>query len=660
VNARRALTAYLSLVAMVMVTALAVLTTPVAAQADPAADATAGKLLLMLDASGSMKAKDPSGLTKIAAAKKALTSVVGALPTDAQVGLRVYGATQPGVAPGVKPGQAACTDTQLVAPITTLDKPALTKAINGFAAKGETPISYSLTQALKDLGPTGKRNIVLVSDGEESCVPDPCPVIKKLIGNGIDLQIDTVGFGVNAKARKQLQCLASTGKGTYYDAKNADQLTASLNKVSQRATRPFAFTGTPIKGVDVAEDAQVPPGAPELSPGQFTDALTSGQERWRGYTIKRTLPQSTLHLAFATKPTTWQIGSDTIEPLESLYLRVIAGDGTTCVDTFTNRGDGVGVRPVAAVTARLLGQSYGDRTLSEACTGTGPFSVLVRREGAMATTPTEITVIEEPRVTNLTSLPAPMEKYPKEADLPKGPEQIITGGLAFSDAPEIGNGTWVDTIVPGETLVYRVKVEQGQTVRFTVHGPTGGFRFPDDDHLGRGVLWIGGNPFSPDRQTVGNHVFSTGSFSSALGSDAVSSSSAVVRYTNRYIQEPAPDNIRSSSMGGWYYYALGVGTKGLGQDLAGVPIKVAFSVKVEGEPTEVRYDGADAPVTTTAAPTPTDTAPADSSAGAAKGTGQGTTPWLWVGVAALVALGGAGAVMAARRRGVGPDRGGHV
>jgi hypothetical protein len=113
-------------------------------------------------------------------------------------------------------------------------------------------------------------------------------------------------------------------------------------------------------------------------------------------------------------------------------------------------------------------------------------------------------------------------------------------------------------------------------------------------------------------------------------------------------------------MGGWYYYALGVGTKGLGQDLAGVPIKVAFSVKVEGEPTEVRYDGADAPVTTTAAPTPTDTAPADSSAGAAKGTGQGTTPWLWVGVAALVALGGAGAVMAARRRGVGPDRGGHV
>ena len=60
-NARRALTAYLSLVAMVMVTALAVLTTPVAAQADPAADATAGKLLLMLDASGSMKAKDPSG-----------------------------------------------------------------------------------------------------------------------------------------------------------------------------------------------------------------------------------------------------------------------------------------------------------------------------------------------------------------------------------------------------------------------------------------------------------------------------------------------------------------------------------------------------------------------------------------------------------------------
>ena len=66
------------------------------AAATAADEPVPGRLLLLLDASGSMKAKDPSGLTKIEAAKKALTGVVGALPDTAQVGLRVYGATVDG------------------------------------------------------------------------------------------------------------------------------------------------------------------------------------------------------------------------------------------------------------------------------------------------------------------------------------------------------------------------------------------------------------------------------------------------------------------------------------------------------------------------------------------------------------------------------------
>src|SRR5215467_12307867 len=56
-------------------------------------DPSKGKLLLVLDSSGSMKGADASGATKIAAAKKALRSVIDHLPDRAQVGLRVYGAT---------------------------------------------------------------------------------------------------------------------------------------------------------------------------------------------------------------------------------------------------------------------------------------------------------------------------------------------------------------------------------------------------------------------------------------------------------------------------------------------------------------------------------------------------------------------------------------
>ncbi|NNM46447.1 vWA domain-containing protein [Knoellia koreensis] len=349
----------------------ALLASPVAAQADPTADETPGKLLLMLDASGSMKAKDPSGLTKIAAAKKALTSVVGALPADAQVGLRVYGATQPGVAPGVKPPAKACTDTQLVAPIKTLDKPGLTKAINGFAAKGETPIAYSLTQAMKDLGSTGKRNIVLVSDGEESCVPDPCPVIKKLVGTGIDLQIDTVGFGVNAKARQQLQCIATAGKGTYYDADNSDQLAASLTKLSQRAIRQFTVSGTPVKAAVRPEDA------PQLTPGQYTDTFTTG-EAARYYRITRAAGSTTM-FSVTARPGPNPDDYNT----ERLAVSLGLPDGTECASESGLRFGGRG-SVVTAVRAR--GPKKADDT--EPChTATELIAKVTREKGAPGAVP---------------------------------------------------------------------------------------------------------------------------------------------------------------------------------------------------------------------------------------------------------------------------------
>ena len=115
--------------------------TPLPAHADPSTDA---KILLMLDASGSMKEKDPSGLTKLAAAKKALTSAVDNLPANTQVGLRVYGA-KINVS---KPTTASCHDTQLVHPIGPIDKAGLKQSISSFGATGDTPIDDTDPAAL--------------------------------------------------------------------------------------------------------------------------------------------------------------------------------------------------------------------------------------------------------------------------------------------------------------------------------------------------------------------------------------------------------------------------------------------------------------------------------------------------------------------------------
>jgi Ca-activated chloride channel family protein len=636
----------------------ALLASPPAAQADPAADATAGKLLLMLDASGSMKAKDPSGLTKIAAAKKALTSVVGALPTDAQVGLRVYGATQPGVAPGVKPGQAACTDTQLVAPITTLDKPALTKAINGFAAKGETPISYSLTQALKDLGPTGKRNIVLVSDGEESCVPDPCPVIKKLIGNGIDLQIDTVGFGVNAKARKQLQCLADTGNGTYYDARDAGALTTSLTKLSQRALRPFTVSGTPVKATTTAADA------PELTAGLYRDTYASDREP-RYYRIKRTIPGSTLHVGLSSRPPMADIAIDS----EAFLIQALKKENLGCdLNATVHRGSTTKGADVASGALVIPGQPTGD-TQKDCVEGDTVLVSVTRRAYAdkAADATVQLLVMEEPPVTDAAKLPAPAPQV-ATPEIPSGTAKPVTGGGGFDDAVEITQGTYTDVNMPGEQLFYRVRAGYGQQVHAMVDWPATGSSYPpvEPDNSRAFALYFRSGLFAPDRTEVGPVPGSEGGqsqFVMKVEPKTTRVDSPTITYRNREVAET--DTARpaqGTSLAGWYYVTAQLDADERARDLRYTPMPIRIRVTVTGEPAGApQYaEGAPAVVTGTSSPSDTATASATGSQGkdanataTAQETGSegGVPVWVWI-VGGVVVLAAAGAIaLGAMRRG---------
>ena len=216
------------------------------------ADVPDGRLLMVLDSSGSMNEPAGDDRSKIDAAKTALTSVADSLPADAQVGMRVYGAT---VFSADDPG--ACEDSQLVVPIGTGNAAALKAEIAKYKPFGETPMAYALEQAAKDLGGEGRRSILLVSDGEETCAPDPCKVAQQIADRGIDLRIDVVGFQVSGQAREQLECIAAKGRGGYYDAADTEQLTQSLHEAKAQALNPFEVTGTPVEGTP--DSAAAPP-----------------------------------------------------------------------------------------------------------------------------------------------------------------------------------------------------------------------------------------------------------------------------------------------------------------------------------------------------------------------------------------------------------------
>ncbi|HLL55718.1 MAG TPA: VWA domain-containing protein [Myxococcaceae bacterium] len=244
----------------------------------PSSEKEAPALLLILDASGSMKADDGSGRVKIAASKEALNQMVDALPDGAPVGLRVYGHR---VSNAAKDKAEGCLDTELIVPVQALDRRAMKSAIARVQARGWTPVGSSLRAAEKDLPASGARTVVLVSDGIDSCAPpDPCDVARELARRGTDLKVHTIGFQIDGQARAQLQCIAEATGGTYQDAPDAAALSSQLKQLSTRAMRAFAAEGKPVSGGSSFRDA------PKLESGLYKDTIMPGEELWYAVDLK--------------------------------------------------------------------------------------------------------------------------------------------------------------------------------------------------------------------------------------------------------------------------------------------------------------------------------------------------------------------------------------
>ena len=208
----------------------AVLTVAAAALAQPT------HVLLVLDASGSMYLKLDDGQYRIAAAKDALAAFVSQLPdaADLDVGLRVYGSRLVAVEEG------ACQDSELLLSVPGFDREALLRAIRDTQAKGATPIAYSLELAAEDLrGLPGRKVIVLVTDGAESCRGDLRGVVERLTAAGIDVDLRIIGFALSDAAIRSFE-----GLGSFENATSASQLAAALGRAVDLAPVAAAYRVT--------------------------------------------------------------------------------------------------------------------------------------------------------------------------------------------------------------------------------------------------------------------------------------------------------------------------------------------------------------------------------------------------------------------------------
>ncbi|KJC57813.1 hypothetical protein UP10_26805 [Bradyrhizobium sp. LTSPM299] len=225
-----------------------VLLSPYAAQAQAQGTDT----ILVLDASGSMWGL-VDGQSKISAAKQAVDSILSKWNPADRLGVMVYGHRSKG----------DCKDIELMVPVSKFDPARIKAAVDGINPKGKTPIADSLKAAAAALKSTeNKATVILVSDGIETCAPDPCAAAAELKKSGIGFTAHVIGLDVaDPAAKSQLQCIARATGGVYLDAGNASSLTGALTKAvaatqgtkvaSEAPQKPVAdpYLGKNIRGV---------------------------------------------------------------------------------------------------------------------------------------------------------------------------------------------------------------------------------------------------------------------------------------------------------------------------------------------------------------------------------------------------------------------------
>jgi Ca-activated chloride channel family protein len=525
--------------------------------AGPAAEeVTFGRMMLLLDSSGSMAEPAAGGQTKIAAAKSALRDVVGALPPEANVGLRVFGATV-----FTRDDAGACEDSQQVVPPGTDNRDALLTAIEAYKPYGETPIPYALEQAAADLGTEGARSIVLVSDGESTCQPNPCEVAADLAEKGIDLQIDVVGLSVSGAARDQLRCIAEQGGGTYYDVDSAAEIESQLTRVAERAVRPFTLDGEPVVGGP--EDDPTP-----VTVGDWVDKLgpAGSGTSTKHYLVERTIPGSTLRFS--------AIGQGRLGD-EGLRIKVFDPEGAEC-DTGTairqiDARDIVGVQAIAGTETD--------------CEADGAYVVSVeRRLGDDRNVSFGLRVAEEPAVED----PGFVSDADVEVVAPvvSGRPEPVVGGASFANAAPLTTGRFSSTVVPGEAQMFSFPLEFGQAARVRVVYPPGSAAL--QEVVGRFPPFTQITAYNPMRALL---EYPRGAdFSGSAGGDEERVlTTATAEVSREAIDVGGFNEIADYSMTGDYYLAVSMGREDY---TAEVPFVVELEIVGEPQPGPTYVDGA--------------------------------------------------------------------
>ena len=186
----------------------------------------AADTVIVYDASNSMWGQI-EGEAKVTIARRVLGDLVRDWDESEPLGLVAYGHRREG----------DCNDIETVVPPGPIDRDALLARIGEISPKGKTPLTASVRHAAEELKYRDvPANVVLISDGIETCNADPCAVATELSGAGINFTAHVIGFDVGDADQAQLACIAENTGGRFFAARDAEGLQAALTEAAEIAT----------------------------------------------------------------------------------------------------------------------------------------------------------------------------------------------------------------------------------------------------------------------------------------------------------------------------------------------------------------------------------------------------------------------------------------
>ena len=186
-------------------------------------------IYVIFDASGSMWGKLADQSFKIHVAKQVLQDFVQTDLGDVELAFRAYGHNRKG----------DCRDSELLVPFGNPKQviASLQSKIKGINPTGKTPITYSFKEALKDFGGRSG-DIILISDGIETCDEDPCELIKMWRKTNVNIKVHVVGLGLDEVSRPAMECIAEASGTDFQDASNASDLAEGLKNIHEQSSKP--------------------------------------------------------------------------------------------------------------------------------------------------------------------------------------------------------------------------------------------------------------------------------------------------------------------------------------------------------------------------------------------------------------------------------------